>query len=248
MSVRRLALLAPVLALGLLAPLAHADFTPVLEKKDLFLTCNGMTKENFSNELRGEAQPTWSAAAPASVTTGAGCGKVDDGVFSGAIFRTPFQLGFGGTYTGNADALTVTLHSVNATQGRPTNAPTRLDVRMTVDGISMFGTSTATSATGAVNVLPAAKQVTVTPTGTGSTGQVTQYQFTVTGLGLLLEKDAVAHEIAFDIAAPGLVAQGWLWGAAETPTGVTITPAAPAKTVVAADPRAKREKDLVVEE
>lgn len=244
MSVRRLALLTPALALGLLAPFAHADFTPVVEKKDLFLTCDAGTREYASSELTGGAQPTWADKAPASVTTGAGCGKADDGVFSGAIFRTPFQLGFGGTYTGNLDAITVTLHSLNASPGRATNAPARLDVRMTVDGISMFGAGTATSAAGQVNSIPAPKTVMVTPTGAGSTGQVTQYQFTVTGLDLLLEKDTGAHDIAFDIAAPGPVAQGWLWGAAEAPSGVTISPATPAKAVVKADARTKREADL----
>lgn len=244
MSARRLALLAPVLALGLLSPFAHADFTPVTSTQDLFLTCSGTTKENASNELAGGAQPTWAPTKPASVTTGAGCGKADDGFFSGAVFRTPFQLGFGGSYTGNLDAITVTLHSVNATPGRPTNAPASLDVRMTVDGISMFGTGTATSAAGAVNTIPAPRRVVVTPTGTGSTGQVTQYQFTVTGLDLLLEGDQGQHDIAFDIAAPGPVAQGWLWGAAEAPTGVTVSPAAPAKVVTVADKRTKREADL----
>lgn len=244
MPVRRLALLAPVLALGLLAPFAHADFAPTVSTQDLFLTCGGTTKEGFSNELTGGAQPTWSTAKPASVTTGAGCGKLDDGVFSGAVFRTPFQLGFGGTYTGNLDAVTVTLHSVNATPGRATNAPAPLDLRMTVDGISMFGTGTATSASGAVNTLPATRRVVVTPKGAGSTGQVTQYQFTVTGLDLLLEKDTGEHTIEFDIAAPGLLAQSWLWGAAEAPTGVTVSPAAPAAAKVAADARAKREQDL----
>lgn len=242
MSARRVALLVPVLGLGLFASTSFAaDFTPKLEKKDLFLTCSGTTKENFTNELSGGAQPTWSDRAPASVTTGAGCGKLDDGLFSGAVFRTPFQLGFGGAYTGNLDALTVTLHSANATPGRATNAPAPLDVRMTVDGISMFGQGTATSASGAVNTIPAPRRVVVTPTGAGSTGQVTQYQFTVTGLGLLLEKDQGAHEIAFDIAAPGAVAQGWLWGAAEAPTGVTITPATPAKATTAALARSMRE-------
>lgn len=244
MSVRRLALLTPVLTLGLLAPFAHADVTPVLEKKDLFLTCEGTTKEHFVNETAGDAQPTWSTKAPASVTTGAGCGKVDDGLLSGALFRTPYQLGFGGTYTGNVDAVTVSLYSAHVSSGRPTNAPVSLEVRMTVDGISMFGTEAVTNAAMAVNQVPAARPVTVTPTGAGSTGQVTRYDLTITGLDLLLEGDSGAHDIAFDIAAADLPAEGWLWGAAEAPSGVTITPAAPAKAVVKADPRAKREADL----
>ncbi|MCW2606894.1 MAG: hypothetical protein JWO60_1587 [Frankiales bacterium] len=249
MSVRRLALLAPVLALGLLAPLAHAEYVPVLATQDLFLTCDGGTsKEYFTNEVAGDAQPTWSTTAPASVTTGAGCGKLDDGAFSGADFRTPYQFGFGGGYTGNLDAVTVTLHSAHVSQGRPTGAPVDLDVRMTVDGISMFGTTEQAGATGDVFQIPAGRTVRVTPTLTGSTGQVTQYAFTVTGLGLLLEGDAAEHEIAFDIASGDLGVEGWLWGAAEAASGVTVTPAKPAAAAVKADPRAKREEGLFEQE
>lgn len=244
MSVRRASLSAALLSLGLLAPFAHADFVPVLEKKDFFLTCTGDTKEAFVNEVSGDGVPTWDAKAPASVTTGAGCGKVDDGALGGADFQTPYQLGFGGTATGNLDSITVTLHSAHASQGRPANAPVDLDVRMTVDGVSMFGTTESEGATGDVFQIPAGRVVSVTPTGAGSTGQVTKYVFTVKGLDLLLEDDVDTHDIAFDIAAGDLGVEGWLWGAAEAPTGVTTNPAAPAAAVLTAEDREDREEGL----
>lgn len=242
MSVRRAGLLAVVLSVGALAPYAFADsYVPNTPKTQEYLQCSGTTKEQFTNEVTGDEVPTWSEKAPASVTTGAGCGKLDDGVFSGAAFQTPYQLGFSGTYNGNVDTLTVTLHSLRVASGRQSNAPVTLNVRLGIDGTSMFGVTTKTGATGTNFTIPADASVQVTPVPTGSTGVVTSYTFSVTGLNLLTKQDDTEHTFQFDIAAVGLGAETWLWGAAEAPTGVVLNPGSTAKAVLTANPRDTRQ-------
>ncbi len=246
---RRTASLAAVLALGLVVPPALAEettFEPNTPTAKVFLTCGSPSKEYTVGRLINDDAGTagWGAAAPASVTTGAGCGKVDDPALNGAATQSLYNYSFAGTYTGNMDSLTVTVHTADLGPSRA-GAPMTLRVRAAVDDIGLFGsTSQRAAGTDEEFFLPKAATVTVKPTSTGSTGGVRAATFTISGIDLLGETDNRKHAVFFEIASapvgPQADMHNWLWGAAEAPSGVVFAPEAPAAVTVAALPRAQR--------
>lgn len=237
------------LALALTAAPALAEtatedaFVPNTPTTEVFLQCSGPTKENFTNHmLNGQnGAATWGPEAPASVTTGAGCGKVDDPLFGGTRPETAYQHTLKGTYTGNVDTLTVTLYTGDLGQSRLTDGSTTLSVRATVDGVSLFGVTQNESATGTIVSSPADVPVTVIPVATGATGAVRALSFSITGIDLLLPEDDKQHTVVIDVAddfSPD--AHTWLWGAAEAPSGVVFTPEAIAPAKLKAAKRSTR--------
>lgn len=247
-----LALAGAVLTLGATTALAQDAFVPQLTAGEVFLQCSGPSKEyvvgTFVNE--DEGVPTWSEAKPAPAATGAGCGKLDEPLFSGTRQETPYTFAFKGTVKGNLDALTVTLHTADLGAGRLPSAKQTLAVRATVGGTSLFGTTTLTSVAGDVVASPKERLVDVTPVSTGSTGQVRALTFTITGIDLLTPADLASksgHAIVIDVrdGTPNGVrgssnAHAWLWGAAEAPSGLVFSPAEPSASVLQADPRSTR--------
>lgn len=222
-------------------------FVPVLETSTAYLQCDGTTKEYVVNGFVDDetaSTPTWGPEEPASVTTGAGCGKADEAFFSGTRPRTPYQLTIAGPISGNVDSVTITLHTADAGQSRLDGAPLSFDVRAVLDGQSLFGVTSNTSTTGEVVNSPADVTVTTTPVGTGATGGVRAVSFTITNLGLLLEGDTGEHELLVDIADSGadlaLDNHAWVWGAAEAPSSVVANPEAPAAVTVKATDRSRR--------
>lgn len=247
-----LALAGTVLTLGATTALAEDAFVPVLATGQFFLQCSEPSKEyvvgTFVNEDGGV--PVWGEAAPASVTTGAGCGKLDDPVFSGTSQETPYTFAFKGNVKGNLDEMTVTLHTADLGTGRVPGAKETLAVRASVGGRSLFGFTELTSVAGDVVASPKERLVEVTPVATGSTGQVRSLTFTITGIDFLTELDLTkksGHEVVIDVrdGAPNGVrgtsnGHAWLWGAAEAPSDVVLTPAEPSASVLTADERSTR--------
>lgn len=234
---------AALLALGLGASASSAaDYVPKTPTTEVFLTCGSPSKEyvvgTFVND--DEGTPTWDSKKPASVTTGAGCGKADEAFFGGTRPETPYQFTFRGTYTGNLDTLTVTLHTADLGPSRLTSAPVGLSVRATVDGLSLFGSQENESTTGDIVTSPADRPVTVKPVATGATGGVRALSFSITGLDLLLPADNTEHEILLDVGDTTLDNHAWMWGAAEAPSGVVFTPKALAAAKLKANKRATR--------
>ena len=242
-----LALAGAALTLGATTAFAEDPFVPVPTTGQVYLQCPTSTKAETGTA-------TWSTAAPASVTTGAGCGKPDDFLFSGTVQESAYTMGLKGFVKGNVDALTVTLHSADLGSSRAPGAPVDLAVRATVGGKSLFGFTENTSVAGDVVASPMERIVRVVPTGTGATGGVRALTFTITGIDFLTAVDAAkksGHEIIIDVAdatpletpAVGLAvsnANAWVWGAAEAPSSVVFSPEAPAAAVMQADPRSTR--------
>lgn len=249
---RRPAVLAAVLALGLAVPTAYAiepePFVPNTPLTEVFMTCSAPSKEYTVGRLINDDGGTsdWSTAKPASVSTGAGCGKAaDDGALNGANGEALYDYTIRGEYTGNLDTLTVTVHTADLGQSR-SGADMNLRVRAAVDGVGLFGGQEVT-ATGTEDkyFLPKMAPITVKPVATGSTGGVRAVTFTITGIDLMLPKDDKRHEVFFGIASVTAVdksdVHNWLWGAAEAPSNVVFTPEAPAAAVLTSIPRDDRQ-------
>lgn len=250
---RRPAALAAVLALALAVPTAHAvegdepaAFVPNTPTTQFFMTCGSPSKEYTVGRLVNDDAGTsnWAAEPPASVTTGAGCGKVDDPALNGANGEALYDYTIRGTYTGNLDTLTLTVHTADLGPSRA-GEPMNLRVRASVDGKGLFGGEEVRAAgTDEAYFLPKQAAVTVEPVATGATGGVRAVTFTITGIDLMDEADDKRHTVFFGIASalPGPQADmhAWMWGAAEAPSNVVFTPEAPAEATVASIPRDQR--------
>lgn len=247
----RLGLGATALSLLVGAPGAWAlegeqePFVPVLETTSAWLQCDkGPTKEYAANWFLGgdaDTVATWGPAAPASVTTGAGCGKADDAALGGTRPGTPFQYTVEGPISGNTDSVTITLHTADLGPSRASGEPVELSVRAVLDGKSLFGVTTNEAVDGTLVDSPADVPLTVTPVGTGATGGVRALTFTLTNLGLLLEEDAgVEHRLLVDVGDASLDNHVWMWGAAEAPSGVVVNPDTTSPAQLKAQDRLKR--------
>ena len=242
----RRSLAGAVAVLALAAPASAQTTEPYVPNTPLtsvYLSCEGgQTKEWFVNSLLFGQYATWAETAPASVTTGAGCGFFEDVNFSGTRPRTPYDFTFSGTYTGNLDALNVTLHMIGV-GGITLNDQIPFDVRMTIDGISMFGIEENAAVNGTISTSPATETISVPVQATGATGAVAALPFSVRGIDLLLEGDDVEHTIEFTVAPAfdlTLTEGEFVWGASEAPSGVVVNPEAAGTAVLKADRRSTR--------
>ena len=206
---------------------------------NVYFLCDGETKEGTFNALANGQYPGWSEDEPTgSITGGEGCGQVDEGFLGGIRPQTPYEFSAVGYYTGNLDSLTFSMHNIFVGQRRHTGAST-VDVRVLVDGESLFGVASTTNAAGTVSTEPAEKRIQLTPQGTGATGAAALYQATVTGIDMLAEGDNIEHEVVFNITTTEPM-NIWAWGNTEAPSGLTFNPAEPSAVAVAATPRANR--------
>lgn len=251
---RRPIVLAAVLALGLAVPTAYAveeepePFVPNTPLTEVFMTCGTPSKEYTVGRLVNDdaGSSGWSSQEPASVTTGAGCGKLaDDPALNGANGEALYDYTIRGTYIGNLDTLTVTVHTADLGQSR-SGADMNLRVRAAVDGVGLFGGEEVTAAgTEDKYFLPKQAAVTVKPVATGATGGVRAVTFTITGIDLMQENDDKQHEVFLGIASapagPQADVHNWLWGAAEAPSNVVFTPAEPAAAVLTSIAREERQ-------
>ena len=243
-----LALASAALLLGATSATANDGFVPAPVTGQVFLQCADDTVKVDTGTA------AWGPEAPASVTTGAGCGKPDDPFLNGTIQETPYSMALGGTVKGNLDSLTVTLHTADLGPSRAPSAPVTLEVRATVGGTSLFGFTENANVQGELMASPKERLVTVTPVATGATGGVRAVTFTITGIDFLTEQDAAkrgGHPILIDVAEATPVTtpaaslavsnyNAWMWGAAEAPSNVVFSPESPAAAVLVADARSTR--------
>lgn len=209
---------------------AYVPNTPLT---DVYFLCDGETKEGTVNALSSSHYSSWDTTKPSgSVTGGQGCGQADEGVFGGIRPKTPYEFSAVGFYTGNLDSLTFHMHDIFVGQRRLAGAST-VDVRVLVDGKSLFGNASTTNAAGTVSTEPADRRLAITPVGTGTTGAAALYEATVTGIDMLNLADNVEHEVVFNITTTEPL-NVWAWGNTEAPSGITFNPTAPAKVVTAA--------------
>lgn len=189
-----------------------------------------------------------------SFTAGAGCGTVDEPVFaSQSLGDGTYQFDAGGfAAAGSVDSLTFEAHFLGPNLGYA-GEDLHFDMRMTVDGVSLFGTVTSPDATGQnSNTSPAFKRITV-PATVSDTGASVSVEFTVTGIDELLPpvEPGAYRSVAFSFGPPHTGAcgtlptndtprcvpsgfSGWVFGATEVPSGVTFNPAEAAATTVEA--------------
>lgn len=190
----------------------------------------------------------------ASFTEGAGCGTVDEPVFSASgTGGSPYQFAASGVAeAGNVDSLTFELHFLGPNTGYA-GEPLYIDLEATVDGTSLFGTETTPDATGQnPTTTTVSQRIEVVPEVSDS-GASVKVEFTVTDVEQLFDligpDDLQYRSVSFSFGVPhigecgtlptndtprcvpsGLT--GWIMGASEIPTGVTFNPAEPAAVTV----------------
>jgi hypothetical protein len=217
------------LAMAIAVPAAaNPDFEPDLRTEEVWFSCDGgATPEWTVNTLLDDIHPTWSTRPPAgSVTAGNGCGSGNPSPVRGIRPETPFDLSFAGTYRGNLDSLTVSMHNIVLGTAQAGN-PVALDMRIVVGNRSLFGTEEVTNAAGDTFEEPAVRRIVVTPQATGATGAPKLLEFTVTDIGLINEADLRNHRVVvtFETAFTNVSRQNaWVWGATEVPSGLTFNP------------------------
>lgn len=194
-----------------------------------------------------------------SFTAGEGCGTVDEPVFGNTQHAAgPYHYFLDGFALegGNLDTLTLEAHFLGPNVGYA-GQEVALDVRITVDGVSLFGTEEGTSVAGDPFAAPAQRRITVVPE-VSDTGASSRVVFTVTGLADLDPRFADAagpgdrfRQVAVGLNLPhtgdcaGLPPNGTercvpfgpaqlVMGADEIPTGVVLNAAEPATVTVEA--------------
>ena len=221
------------------AATTDTTFVPNTPLTDVYFLCDGETKEGTLNATKNSQYPTWDTTKPtASVQSGAGCGQVDEFALSGIRPETPFEFTAKGYYTGNIDSLTFRMNNIFVGGGR-NGAASTLNIRVLVDGVSMFGNASTTNAAGAVSYEPSPRKVVIKPVMTGATGAVGLYEATVRGIDLLTEDQNIEHEVVFNVTSTEPL-NLWAWGNAEAPSGITFNPSTPAAVKTLAVSHAKR--------
>jgi hypothetical protein len=215
------------------APALAADdpvpFEPELKLEEAFFSCDGgETKEWTVNALLDGAYPTWTTTAPTtSIANGDGCGNANDNLFSGVRPETPFDLTFAGFFRGNLDELTVGIHNIYVGTARRSGTLT-MDVRVTVDGKSLFGDTATTNAAGDVTTEPKPVRIEAKAKPTGATGAASLLEFTVTDIGLLDNAASTKnHRVVVTLATPfgaNSLQNAWVWGNTEAPSYITFNP------------------------
>jgi hypothetical protein len=187
--------------------------------------------------------------APAgSFQAGEGCGTVDEPVFGSTTHgASPYQYYLSGLLTdvGNVDTVTFEAHFLGPNLGYA-GEEIDLEMRMTVDGVSLFGTEELLNVQGEPFQAPRRREVRAVPT-VSSTGASSSFLVTVTGLADFLSSFAdeagqgtAFRQVAVDLNFPHLQEpcvttptngtdrcppfgpSPMVMGATEVPTGVTF--------------------------
>ena len=218
-------------------PAGAEDLPPEAAPLETFFHCVGDSK--VLNALTVQAPPSWNETAPtASVTEGAGCGFADPGSRTGTNQENVYDAVFKGFHAGNLDSLTVRLHDIGVGPAR-TGEDQTLGVRVSVDGVSMFGTYTPAASPldpvlGAPVPVPSTTQLTVTPVAS-ETGASNLVEFTITGLGFMEQPCTGTMEREILVTVNSVSENSaWVMDTTEVPSGITFNPAAPAAAAVAA--------------
>ena len=248
---------AAIVALALVAnPAFGADGPrPTFRTEQTYFTCPGPTKVHQPNWVLAvfgqTTNPSWTTEAPSgSVQQGEGCGSLDWGGTTNALYGPAFV----GTFEGNLRNLTVRVHQF--VTGNVRQKPTEtLRMYAEIDGQPLFPRGAQPNN---------GRTVTVTPT-LQSNGAVEYYEFSITNIGYA--KDVVdgdgnvigsdhggaayedgngddvhditiylgVHGTAFGQDPSGHKAATWAWDTTEVPGGITFNPPTLAAAKVAAD-------------
>jgi hypothetical protein len=189
---------------------AQTEFVPELIETPTYLLCEGTTKVAQANyAVDGIEVTTWGTDAPTqSVQAGAGCGSADTSLTGTTTNNPIYDFPMSGTFTGNLDAITVELHSIDTT-GRLGDI--NVDLQLSIDGKVVLTDALVTA-----------------PVTTSSTGATESITFTITDLDLLEEADLKTHRVELTVQTHFLDdANGWVWGTTEVPSGLTFNPETP---------------------
>lgn len=203
---------------------------PVLPTKEAFFACPSDGVKVINAAPITSAAATWDDTKPtASVQSGAGCGFADPGPLNGTGMETIYDVPVKGTFTGNLDSLTIRFYDINVGPSRQSQMLTAA-LRVTIDGQSMFGNTTAATPA------PAAKPVTAKLVPT-STGAANLFEVTVTDLGFIEREGTpqdVEHAISIALGGSSDVVSGWVMDTTETPSSIVFNPTTPAAVTVKA--------------
>ena len=223
-------------------PAGAEEIPPTAATLETFFHCVGDSK--VLNALTVQDPPAWDANAPTqSVQDGAGCGFADPGSRTGTNQENVYDAVFKGYYAGNLDSLTLRMHDIGVGPAR-TGAEQKLAVRLSVDGVSMFGSALPAPSPldpvndvvfGAPVPVPTAQEVTVKPVAS-ETGASQLVEFTITGLGFMEQPGAgsLEREILVTVNSLSEHASAWVMDTTEVPSGISFNPATPAAASVAA--------------
>lgn len=202
-------------ALALHGP-TGVDFTPNDRTEQVYFHCEGALK--LHNVVQDGSIP-WNTTAPtASVTAGAGCGSLDNGVQGNnqvSIQDSHFQ----GTFGGNIDEITVLAHNIYLGPARQ-SASYGVNVRLSIDGESLLGEN--------------GKDATVTPVRS-STGLSELVKLTITGLNLMNEANDIEHDVLLTLSGGTVAVPNganpvrdseniWVYDTTEVPSGLVFNP------------------------
>lgn len=200
------------------------DFTPNDRTEQVYFHCEGATK--LQNVVVDGSIP-WNTTAPsASVTAGAGCGSLDNGLQGNnqvSIQDSHFQ----GAFSGNIDDITVLAHNIYLGPARQT-ASYGVNVRLAIDGEALLGAN--------------GKDVTVTPVRS-STGLSELVKFTITGINFMNEANDIEHDVLLTLSGGAVAVPNganpvrdsqnlWVYDTTEVPSGLIFNPAAPEAVTV----------------
>ena len=215
---------------------AYVPNTPLT---NVYILCDGNQPEGTVNAAVDGHYSSWDENKPTgSITAGEGCGQADEGAFGGIRPETPFEFSAKGFYTGNLDTLTFHMYNIPVGEGRRSGV-SNLDVRVMVDGTSLFGLAETENAAGDISTEPAERRISIKPIATGDTGAVQLFEVTVNGINLMTPADNIEHEVVLNVTTTERM-NLWAWGNTEAPSGITFNNTEPAAKVTTAVPLDKR--------
>lgn len=200
------------------------DFVPNLRQEKVYFHCTGTGK--IHNSV-ADGPIRWNTTAPtASVQAGAGCASIDNGLYGNNQVSVQ-DAHFDGTFDANLDTLTVEAHQTVVGPSRA-GGPVTFNVRLAVDGASVFGAS--------------GRDVTMTATPSSS-GATQSVKFTITNIGLLDELNDTEHTVLLSLSGGAFLASAvvfpvrdtqtaWVYDTTEVPSGLTFNPTTPAPVKV----------------
>lgn len=190
--------------------------------------CDGAVGGKVYHQVTQGPVPLDFAAPSESFTDGAGCGTYEEPLFQAIEPGNPFyDLTIQGVVQGNIDELTVELHDIYVAQQRAGGEIT-LNVRVEVDGESLFGTEELTNVGGdQTATTPRVIQVPVTPE-VSETGISEALRFSVGDLyaqhgieGQTGDGSDAFHTVRVTLSVP-LGAHALVWDATEIPSGIYL--------------------------
>jgi len=171
------------------------------------------------NMLADGNTPTWSGTAPASPVPG--CLFASVGASAGANYHNIYDMVASGSFLGNLDSLTIRFYMIPVS-ARIQGGAVTVQLRLGIDGKSMFGTTTGTT-TG--TEAPNAGSVKTTNSIATDVPGVYGYELTVTGLNFV-DDESAEHTVEISVhttETASIYPMDW----ASAPGSITFNPETP---------------------